>query len=348
MSFYYVKPESDQSPTGSSLLPPFDCNRDEFSHALLDSPSYFGQPAILRSSSFSDQIWADRFNDDSTSEMFLARPSLGSSSEITDVTSESSDEIAGSGFDSHTSKPYLSDEDYNRLEAERPWEGVPVEEVNHVPAEFSNFLSTSDDTSLRLGPFKALLRSYILQAVDKTGLSPTKREDLRASISTRLTNSDLIQYAKALGLYPLVIRLHLEFSGLILPAPQRADLLVFRREKRRRAQRGNTGHHPFHPIMNSDKIEYFPGIELKLGKERDTLIRPMVTSVFRSDREAFRSALLVEGLKYGELRMWKDSQLCTALHVADSFRPGIWAKAVELHVKKMSRPPRVRKSIQKG
>jgi hypothetical protein len=86
-----------------------------------------------------------------------------------------------------------------------------------------------------------------------------------------------------------------------------------------------------------ETIEYYPGIELKLGKERDTVIRPMVTSVFRNNRDAFKAALLDEGLKYGELRMWKDAQLCTALHVADSFRPGIWDKAAELHLKKSMR-----------
>jgi hypothetical protein len=179
-------------------------------------------------------------------------------------------------------------------------------------------------------------------------LSRENRQDVRSSLTYRITNSDLAKYAKATGLLPLVIRLHLEFTGRMPIGPERSQLLLFRKEKRRRAKIAAAGQGPQLPILDSENIKYFPGIELKLGKERDTIIRPMVTSVFRSNREAFRSALLGEGLKYGELRMWKDAQLCTALHVADSFRPGIWAKAVELHAKKVSRPPRVRKSIQKG
>lgn len=347
MSFYYVKPESDQSPTASSILPSFGSLPSDFAHTYSDSPSYFGQPNILRSTSFSDQIWADRFTDDSMTEQFLLRPSVGSS-DVTDAVSESSADISMSGTDSYILNPLLSGEEYNRLASERPWERVPVEDVNIVPPEFGDLLRDSDHTSFRLGPFKALLRFYILQAVDRVGLSRAEKEGVKTSITPRLANCDLIQYAKAMGLFPLVIRLHLEFTKFIPMTLERADLLHFSQEKRRRAKLAAAGSQTNDARYECGKLEYFPGIELKLGKERDTLIRPMVTSVFRSDREAFRSALALKGLKYGELRMWKDAQLCTALHVADSFRPGIWAKAVELHIKKMSRPPRIRKSIQKG
>ena len=84
-------------------------------------------------------------------------------------------------------------------------------------------------------------------------------------------------------------------------------------------------------------VVYYPGIELKLGKERDTIIRPLLTSIFRSSKDAFKAALLEAGLKYGELRMWKDAQLCTAIHVADAFCPGVWDRATELHVRKTSK-----------
>jgi hypothetical protein len=105
--------------------------------------------------------------------------------------------------------------------------------------------------------------------------------------------------------------------------------------------------------QSSRSLSYFPGIQLKLGKERDTLIRPMITAVFRANREEFRAALLEAGLKYGELRMWKDAQLCTAIHVADAFRPGLWKIAADLHVRKCakkaerSRRLAVRKAITK-
>lgn len=82
------------------------------------------------------------------------------------------------------------------------------------------------------------------------------------------------------------------------------------------------------------KVQYYPGIQLKLGKERDTVIRPALTSIFREFRHQFRNALAEMGLRYGDLRMWRDAQLCTAIYIADSFRPGIWNTAAALHVKK--------------
>lgn len=88
------------------------------------------------------------------------------------------------------------------------------------------------------------------------------------------------------------------------------------------------------------KIKFYRGIQLKLGKERDSYIRPAITLINRTYREVFRDALTKAGLNYSNLRMWRDSQLCEAIHVADSFRPGIWEAATILHVSKTTHKKR--------
>jgi hypothetical protein len=174
-------------------------------------------------------------------------------------------------------------------------------------------------------------------------MDPTEEENVTRTITDKLRNPDLVQYAQTLGLFPMAVRFHLECQGSLDIPHERRLFIKYKQERRRR--RKLVSRLRTEAIANSTtiapdgraSIEYYPGIELKLGKERDTVIRPMVTAVFRSNREAFKTALLQAGLKYGELRMWKDAQLCTALHIADAFHPGIWDKAVELHVKKSLR-----------
>jgi hypothetical protein len=170
------------------------------------------------------------------------------------------------------------------------------------------------------------------------------------SLQEGANDTRLLEQAKALGMFPLAIRLHMEHTKQIEIPIEHLSFLVYRREYcRRRAidddddfeDDTTTAHqeedspisHDISPLQLG-QFEYYPGIELKLGKERDTIIRPAITSIFREYRETFKNALLESGLRYGDLRMWKDAQLCTAIHVADSFRPGIWNRAVELHIKK--------------
>jgi hypothetical protein len=88
-------------------------------------------------------------------------------------------------------------------------------------------------------------------------------------------------------------------------------------------------------FTSEEEIEYYPGIYLRLGKERDSVIRPLLRSVFRQDKEAFREALKVQNLNYGDMRLWNETQLCTALWVADRFLPGAWKTAVRVHWKKV-------------
>ena len=152
-----------------------------------------------------------------------------------------------------------------------------------------------------------------------------------------MTNKDIVEQAAMLGLLPMAVRFHLEYTGALAMPRERKLFLQYVRGQRNRSQLRNISPASGPDINISQSspsnqpMKYFPGIELKLGKERDSVIRPMVTSVFRAHRDEFRAALLEAGLKYGELRMWKDAQLCTAIHVADAFKPGLWNANVEYH-----------------
>jgi hypothetical protein len=81
-------------------------------------------------------------------------------------------------------------------------------------------------------------------------------------------------------------------------------------------------------------IEYFDGISLRLGRERDTIFRPLLHRVFREHKDDMRDSLTAAGLNYSDMRKWRDTQLCTALHVVDKFAPGVWQSAVDTHLSK--------------
>jgi hypothetical protein len=81
-------------------------------------------------------------------------------------------------------------------------------------------------------------------------------------------------------------------------------------------------------------IDYFDGISLRLGRERDTIFRPLLHRLFREHREGIKSRLIAAGLNYSDMRKWKETQLCTALHVADQFSEGVWQSAVDTHLSK--------------
>ena len=229
----------------------------------------------------------------------------------------------------------LTDAEFTHLDRARPWEHVALQELNHVPRHAVGFAPSWDIHSLTIGPFRHILRFYMQKSIQLIPQASPIYQDVAQVLTEGTDDSRLLEQAKALGMLPLAIRLHMQFTKLIQIPMEHISFLVYRREE---CTRKISGRYAGEDMDTSflESITYFPGIELKLGKERDTVIRPTITSIFREYREVFKVALQEHGLRYGELRMWKDAQLCTAIHVADSFRPGIWAKAVELHVKKTS------------
>lgn len=228
----------------------------------------------------------------------------------------------------------ISEAEYSHLHRSRPWEHVPLSEVNYVPRHAVGLEASWDIQGLSMGPLRHILRFYMQKAIQSIPQASVIYQDVARVLVEGTDDLRLLEQAKALGMLPLAIRLHMQFTKLIQIPMEHISFLVFRREECSRRISGRLGPDDDVDMSIRESIVYYPGIELKLGKERDTLIRPTLTSIFREYRDVFKTALQEQGLRYGDLRMWKDAQLCTAIHVADAFRPGIWAKAVDLHVKK--------------
>lgn len=172
-----------------------------------------------------------------------------------------------------------------------------------------------------------------------------------AILGNRISNRDLINLAFMYGLAGIAWYLHQEWEGYLPMRPEHQCFIEYKAQRRAIHKDRNPARYKVeYPVADGtgNEIRYRPGIHLKFGKERDTIVRPMLTSVFRSNKAAFKSALLQAGLRYSELRSWKDSDLCTAIHIADSFKPGIWKTATDLHLLKCEQatiPGRKRKRI---
>jgi len=230
----------------------------------------------------------------------------------------------------------LTDAEYAHLSRLRPWEKVPLTEINYIPSQAVGFEHNWDIHTLTVGPFRHILRFYMKKSIQLIPQASPIYQEVAKVVADGTDDLRLLEQAKALGMLPLAVRLHMQFTKLIQIPMDHISFLVFRREECNRKISGRQSTDEDIDMSIRESIVYYPGIELKLGKERDTLIRPTITSIFREYRDVFKAALQEHGLRYGDLRMWKDAQLCTAIHVADSFRPGIWTKAVDLHVKKTS------------
>jgi hypothetical protein len=318
MSLFRGRSYSDSSPLGFPSFSPFRGSR--------------GDPFGLQDNSPTSNITGDL---SFFPEIVIRQPSLsfcdGNASDLMGTSTAVSDSIDDCGTTSSSDSEYdTSVTDLRRKlnDGERPWEEVPLVEINHVPEEFTDLLDTHNSSNLRLGRLRGILAFHLSKELEANGMN---NGQIRSLVGNKLSKADLINLARMNRLLPLAVRLHLEHTGSIPLHPHHVDYLAHKASNQRpRRELTNTD------ISAAAEIAYFPGIQLKLGKERDTIIRPMVTSIFRSNREAFKKALLEVGLKYNELRMWKDTQLCTALHVADSFKPGIWRTATELHIRKCS------------
>jgi hypothetical protein len=233
------------------------------------------------------------------------------------------------------------------LLVDKPWESVSLEEVNQVPSHIDTTSIDGNRSVIKLGRFKRLLELYLRRVLASAGMS---EEQTSALVNTKITTPELLQLASLYGLSKLAFRLHLENAGEIAYHPVHQKFINYMEDRHKhhreqaRANLLDIGEHLSADGDGKTKIEYFPGIRLTLGKERDTIIRPMLTAIYRENRPAFRAALSHVGLKYSDLRLWKDHELCTALHIADSFKPGIWCVATDLHLRKTSNKSTNRRS----
>ena len=336
--FFRNRSRSDVSRIGIDPLSPFHGTRSDFLNGLEALPnsatssrhSFFPEP-MLRQSSIG-----------SLNQMLLDDPPnslirMDSRCHYTDITQTDQD---WTDMDySHTST-----DDFSLTE--RPWETIPLENLNSVPAGFEHLLFEENATHMRLGWLKGILINYLRQVMLAAGVAP---DEVKVKLKDRSPSKHILNLANEFRLMPLVARLHLENEGHIGIPPEHDLYRSYIEERRRvRTEKSKTSQQEIEENVTADAegnkvIQYFQGIRLMLGKERDSVIRPMITSIFRENREQFRSALLDAGLKYNELRIWTDAQLCTAIHIADSFRPGIWEVATGLHQRKCNKranPPR--------
>ena len=218
--------------------------------------------------------------------------------------------------------------DFDELDQSRPWESESTDKLNAVPEGYQ--LPNPPEYNLSLGDLRVIGRLHVQRFANQHGIR----------LPPGMTNSDLVALADSLGLYPLIYRLHLEATGQI-QVPELHELyLQYKKESKARA-RLNKANKDMQlasrtRLLPDGKvtIDYFDGISLRLGRERDTIFRPLLHRLFREFKDEIRASLNAEGLNYSDMRKWKETQLCTALHVADKFVPGVWQSAVDTHLSK--------------
>ena len=237
---------------------------------------------------------------------------------------------AGGLFPSHVLPDIapLAEAELLTVESARPWEREDLMTLNELPSEFQ--FAASEATNVTLGPFKELAVMYV-----------NSRLPMEARLHKTVANRVLLASADQVGLKGLVFRLHLQ-NAERLATPESMVLFIRMRatqkqrseqKKVERSERIN-----LHSNSNSGSIEYFEGIDLVIGRERDSIIRPMLNRYFRTHRGQCRAALDSVGLRLQDLRSWTGVELCKALftlsqHVDES----IWHTAVNLHQQKIVR-----------
>jgi len=216
---------------------------------------------------------------------------------------------------------------FENMDATRPWEAESTDSLNTVPEGFS---LPNGDFSLTLGDLRVIARYHVQKIANAVGIK----------LAAGMTNSDLVELAHRLGMYPLVYRIHLEATRKIALPELHKMYLDYKRESKLRAKRCKANRDMSRAsqvrITQEGKItiDYFEGISLRLGRERDTVFRPFLHRVFREHKSTIREKLAAAGLNHNEMRKWRDTQLCTAIWVADEFVNGIWQTAVDVHFSK--------------
>ena len=220
---------------------------------------------------------------------------------------------------------------FDELDESRPWESENAADLNTVPAGF--VVPDPPNFAIALGDLRVIGRFHVQKEANTLGIR----------LPAGMTNYDLNELSFRLGLYPLMYRLHLEVSGKVEPSPLHALFLEYKRESKIRAKKNkvvkdSSLKEKTRRLSNGEiTIDYFEGIALRLGRERDTIFRPLLHRVFQEFKADVKQSLVKAGLNYNEMRKWRDTQLCTALFVADRFQTGIWNTAVQVHLLKTKR-----------
>jgi hypothetical protein len=235
---------------------------------------------------------------------------------------------------SPSSKSVLSMAEMADLELRQPWLLEDLNALNTVPPGF--YLPSLDKIdSLSLGCFKELAIMYL-------NLKARSPEYVGLGMVVPKTTLHLSSHADALGMTPLVFRLHLEFTSKISRPQSHQEFIEYR--KSIKFQRKWRNDDKIMALPNLYNTDYYDGIDLILGRERDRIIRPMLNKLFTQERQKCREALLECGLRMPDMRNWNSKQLCKALYyLGKSVDINCWTTATQLHIQKVNKKNGLRK-----
>ena len=214
---------------------------------------------------------------------------------------------------------------------EKPWESENLEDLLDVPEALTK---TLPNIQLSLGDFKALAVYYINRFSRFSCGVPNKLDSLCRSVSNR----HLLDRAASAGLSAIICRLHFGHIGQLPLLTSHQRYLEYRSAQkeaftaRRSVMADLIGKH----TAEDGKVSYFEGIELILGRERDSVLRPMVYHLFQTQRAECKRALEIAGLKCKDLRNWTVVEFCKALHFLGTLvDSNVWNQAVMIHKAKI-------------
>ncbi|CEL98447.1 unnamed protein product [Vitrella brassicaformis CCMP3155] len=174
---------------------------------------------------------------------------------------------------------------------------------------------------------RELLRNYI---------KATRRHGVEKRVHQNTPIIELLRLAVDCELWPVAVRLHLEYKGYIPLSPHHAEMRHFRAQRRRNKTR--QVREPAAVITRSpsgttrETIEYEEGIALKLGGEGRKALLKRLREFHELNKDFMDQTLLDHGLKYGEMRNATLPQLFKMAYIC-----GLWEEAVQLHLDHMRR-----------
>ena len=206
------------------------------------------------------------------------------------------------------------------------WETESLAHLLEIPEHLVK--SHSGITDCTLGVLKPLAVYYLKRFLGlQTGDLPR-----------HTPNRKIIEAARTAGLERMVIRLHLENKGTIPLLPSHAKYISHRQESIR-----SKNERRLHTINRIEahrlagKVTYFEGIELVLGRERDSVLRPRIQELFRRNKQDCRDSLARFGLKSKDLRNWNIREFSRALFALSQVDGSLWELATGIHCSKVRR-----------
>lgn len=206
---------------------------------------------------------------------------------------------------------------------QKPWEDEDTEDLNQIPEEFLDahgkpVYEFEESAPLKLGDYQGLLKFHLAK------ISPNVPSGL----------CKLEQEAIQFGLWPLVVRLHLEHRGLIRSDVHQKYLETLPEKQAPKrpmdAQRMLLKEHTIQLADGTWTVKYFDECELNFGKQVD-LLKSRINRLYERMPDEVESALIIGGLSWADINTWSVSDLCIALYQLDSIDKSLWNMAVSAH-----------------